>query len=64
MKPQVNVDVMGSKQQSKDCETKISMDGKGRAIDNIYIEQFCSSLKYEYAYLNSPNGGIDLLKKG
>ena len=64
IKPQVNVDVMRSKQQRKDYETKISMDGKGRAIDNIYIEQFCRSLKYGYAYLNSSNGGIDLLKRG
>jgi putative transposase len=55
---------MRSKQQRKDYETKISMDGKGRAIDNIYIEQFCRSLKYGYAYLNSSNGGIDLLKRG
>ena len=46
----------------KDNEIKISMDGKGRALDNIYIERFWRSLKYEYIYLNPPNGGIDLLK--
>jgi putative transposase len=32
---------------------KISMDGKGRALDNIYIERFWRSLKYENIYLNS-----------
>jgi putative transposase len=32
---------------------QISMDGKGRAIDNIYIERFWRSLKYENIYLNS-----------
>jgi putative transposase len=41
---------------------QISMDGKGRALDNIYIERFWRSLKYEYIYLNPANGGIELLK--
>lgn len=30
---------------------KISMDGKGRALDNIFIERFWRSLKYEEIYL-------------
>ena len=30
---------------------KISMDGKGRALDNIFIERFWRTLKYEYIYL-------------
>lgn len=30
---------------------QISMDGKGRALDNIYIERFWRSLKYENIYL-------------
>lgn len=30
----------------------ISMDSKGRAIDNIYIERFWRTLKYEDIYLN------------
>jgi putative transposase len=30
----------------------ISMDGKGRSIDNIAIERFWRSLKYENVYLN------------
>ncbi len=39
---------------------KISMDGKGRAIDNIFIERFWRSYKYEYLYLSPPNGGKEL----
>jgi putative transposase len=31
----------------------ISMDGKGRWADNIYIERFWRSVKYEAIYLNS-----------
>ena len=36
------------------CENdiSISMDGKGRSIDNIAIERFWRSLKYENVYLN------------
>ena len=30
---------------------KISMDGKGRFIDNIFVERFWRSLKYEEVYL-------------
>jgi len=40
---------------------KISMDGKGRAIDNVFIERFWRSLKQEYVYIEKPNGGIALL---
>lgn len=32
---------------------QISMDGKGRCIDNIYAERFWRSLKYEEVYLKS-----------
>lgn len=44
----------------KDSGIKISMDGKGRAIDNIFIERFWRTYKYEYLYLNNPNGGKEL----
>jgi putative transposase len=33
-------------------DIQISMDGKGRSIDNICIERFWRSLKYEEIYLN------------
>lgn len=32
-------------------ETKISMDGKGRALDNIITERLWRTLKYEEVYL-------------
>lgn len=44
----------------KGHEIQISMDGKGRALDNIYIERFWKSIKYKKIYLNPPNGGLDL----
>jgi putative transposase len=31
---------------------RISMDGKGRALDNVWIEWFWKSLKYDYIFLN------------
>lgn len=31
---------------------KISMDGKGRALDNILIERFWKTVKYEHLYVN------------
>lgn len=31
----------------------ISMDGKGRCIDNVFIERFWKSLKYEEVYLKA-----------
>ena len=39
---------------------KISMDGKGRALDNIYIERFWRTLKYQYIYLSPKNDGLEL----
>lgn len=41
-------------------DVKISMDGKGRAIDNIFIERFWRSLKYDYVYLHPANDGLEL----
>lgn len=34
------------------AQVRISMDGKGRAADNIFTERFWRSLKYEEIYLN------------
>lgn len=30
---------------------KVSMDGRGRALDNIFVERLWRTVKYEYAYL-------------
>ena len=38
----------------------ISMDGRGRALDNIYIERFWRTLKREYVYLNPAEDGKEL----
>lgn len=39
----------------KDNNIKISMDGRGRAFDNIFIERLWRSLKYEEVYLREYN---------
>ena len=37
---------------------QISRDGKGRALDNIYIERFWRTIKYHHIYLNPANDGV------
>jgi putative transposase len=37
----------------KDHGVTISMDGKGRCMDNIFVERLWRSLKYEEVYLNA-----------
>jgi len=39
---------------------QISMDGKGRCLDNIFVERLWRSVKYEYVYLNSIQNGKEL----
>jgi putative transposase len=39
----------------KEHEVRISMDGKGRATDNIVIERFWRSLKYNEVYIHDYN---------
>jgi putative transposase len=39
---------------------RLSMDGKGRAIDNAFIERLWRSIKYEKLYLQPPVDGVDL----
>ena len=34
------------------CGVRISMDGKGRALDNIFVERLWRSVKYEEIYLH------------
>ena len=38
----------------------ISIDGRNRAIDNVFIERLRRSLKYEYVYLHPPFDSIEL----
>lgn len=41
-------------------EIRISMDGKGRFIDNIFIERLWRSVKYDYVYIRIPSDGLEL----
>ena len=41
---------------------KISMDGKGRALDNVYIERFFRTIKYDKIYLERPETGTELFR--
>lgn len=41
-------------------EIQVSMDGKGRALDNIFIERLWKSVKYENIYLNVYEDGVSL----
>lgn len=46
----------------KAWNVKISMDGKGRYKDNIFIERLWRTLKYEKIYLKSYETGAELFK--
>lgn len=65
-KPEIINSDQGSQFTSEDYislfdETmKISMDGKGRAIDNIFIERLWKSVKYECIYLHAFEDGVQL----
>jgi putative transposase len=37
---------------------EISMDGRGRALDNVFIERLWRSVKYEEVYLNDYEGAL------
>ena len=41
----------------------ISMDGKGRAFDNVFVERLWRTVKYEHIYLNPAENGT-ALKQG
>jgi putative transposase len=41
---------------------RISMDGKGRATGNIYIERFWRTIKQDYIYICLPRNGTELFQ--
>lgn len=43
----------------KDAGISISMDGKGRWIDNVFIERLWRSVKYEEVYLHAYSNGTE-----
>ena len=50
-----------SRRRSGDAEVRISMDGRGRWMDNVFIERLWRSLKYECVFLNAfETGGAAL----
>lgn len=46
----------------KDHKVKLSMDGKGRALDNVYIERAWRNTKQEHIYIYAHETGSDLHK--
>ena len=43
----------------REAGVKISMDGKGRCLDNVFIERLWRSLKYEKVYLMEFETGLE-----
>jgi len=43
-----------------DLGIRVSMDGKGRALDNVFVERLWRSVKYEDIYLREYCDGIEL----
>lgn len=43
----------------KTNKVEISMDGKGRCIDNIFVERLWRSVKYEEVYLHAYNSPLE-----
>lgn len=63
-KPEVFNTDQGSQFTSKsftglllDHAIQVSMDGKGRATDNAFVERLWRSVKYDYLYLHVPENG-------
>lgn len=44
----------------RDAEVRISMDGRGRWMDNVFIERLWRSLKYECVYIHAFETGSEL----
>ena len=44
----------------RDAEIRISMDGRGRWMDNVFIERLWRSMKYECVYLHAFETGSEL----
>jgi putative transposase len=44
------------------AEVRISMDSRGRALDNVFVERLWRSVKYEHVYLHDYVTGLELEK--
>ena len=47
----------------KSAGATISMDGRGRVLDNIFIERLWWTVKYHYLYLQTFDSGIELRRE-
>lgn len=43
----------------EEAKIQISMDGRGRALDNVWIERFWRTVKYEEIYPKDYSGGLE-----
>ena len=39
----------------EEADVRISMDGRGRALDNVFVERLWRTVKYEHVYLHNPS---------
>lgn len=46
----------------EDAGIRISMDGRGRALDNVWIERFWRTIKYEDIYPKNYSSGLETLQ--
>ena len=44
---------------TREKEIRLSMDGKGRCLDNIFVERLWRSVKYEHVYLFPADDGLE-----
>lgn len=65
-RPEIFNTDQGSQFTSRDFTSKlieasieISMDGRGRAIDNVFIERLWRTVKYEEIYLKDYSSGVE-----
>jgi putative transposase len=52
--------VLWTEYVEKELNITISMDGRGRATDNIYIERLWRTVKQDYVYICPANNGTEL----
>jgi putative transposase len=50
---------MAFTERLKACGIHISMDGRGRALDNIFVERLWWTVKHEWVYLRPAANGIE-----
>jgi len=47
----------------KENNIQISMDGKGRWVDNVFVERLWRSVKYEHVYLHAYDSVVEARRK-